>query len=143
VLHGHTEAVLALSVARGHLVSGSYDMTVQFWDINTLRCVRKCEGHQDAVRVLTAAGDTYEQVQHPADPPPSILGSTCLAPRVNLLTAVGVPVCRCSPGRMTARLAAGKFPTIRLAKSPRGGLPGARQIERLINSRTAGERCIG
>ena len=62
VLHGHTEAVLALSVARGHLVSGSYDMTVQFWDLNTLRCVRKCEGHQDAVRVLTAAGDTFEQV---------------------------------------------------------------------------------
>lgn len=28
VLHGHTEAVLALTVARGHLVSGSYDMSV-------------------------------------------------------------------------------------------------------------------
>ncbi len=60
VLEGHTEAVLALAVsnsAMGHvLVSGSYDTTVRFWDINSgYRCVRKCDGHDDAVRVLTAA----------------------------------------------------------------------------------------
>ncbi|KAK3280071.1 hypothetical protein CYMTET_12078 [Cymbomonas tetramitiformis] len=62
VLHGHAEAVLALTVARGHLVSGSYDMTVRFWDLRNLRCVRKCEGHADAVRVLTSAGENSEQV---------------------------------------------------------------------------------
>lgn len=36
------------------LVSGSYDTTVRFWDLNTLRCMRKCDGHNDAVRVLAA-----------------------------------------------------------------------------------------
>jgi F-box/WD-40 domain protein 7 len=36
------------------LVSGSYDTTVRFWDLNTFRCVRKCDGHFDAVRVLAA-----------------------------------------------------------------------------------------
>jgi WD40 repeat protein len=33
-------------------VSGSYDTTVRFWNLDSLRCVRKCEGHEDAVRVL-------------------------------------------------------------------------------------------
>lgn len=36
------------------LVSGSYDTTVRFWDLNTFRCMRKCDGHNDAVRVLAA-----------------------------------------------------------------------------------------
>jgi F-box/WD-40 domain protein 7 len=56
VLEGHTEAVLALAVGEGVLVSGSYDTSVRFWDLNNgFQCVRKCEGHDDAVRVLTAA----------------------------------------------------------------------------------------
>ncbi len=54
-LEGHTEAVLALAVGSGQLVSGSYDTSVRFWDLNTFRCVRKCDGHEDAVRVLAAA----------------------------------------------------------------------------------------
>jgi len=34
VLEGHSEAVLALAVSpTGHLVSGSYDSTVRFWDL--------------------------------------------------------------------------------------------------------------
>ena len=36
--------------------AGSYDTTVRFWALSTLRCVRKCEGHDDAVRVLAVAG---------------------------------------------------------------------------------------
>ena len=50
------EAVLALAVNENYLVSGSYDTTVRFWDLATLRCVRKCDGHDDAVRVITASG---------------------------------------------------------------------------------------
>lgn len=41
-----------MAVGDSFLVSGSYDTTVRFWNLETLRCVRKCEGHQDAVRVL-------------------------------------------------------------------------------------------
>jgi F-box/WD-40 domain protein 7 len=37
VLEGHTEAVLALAVSDTHLVSGSYDATVRFWDLQTFR----------------------------------------------------------------------------------------------------------
>ena len=37
---------------RAKQVSGSYDTTVRFWNLDSLRCVRKCEGHEDAVRVL-------------------------------------------------------------------------------------------
>ena len=96
VLEGHNEAVLALAVGPSFLVSGSYDTTVRFWALDTLRCVRrvpdalpasvtllrclslhacssmcpgiaasqtlglswmrrKCEGHEDAVRVLAVA----------------------------------------------------------------------------------------
>jgi F-box and WD-40 domain protein 7 len=106
VLEGHLEAVLALAVGNGHLISGSYDTTVstgfatsawaasvrhsfsytssgfsvtlamsclmllgvkgaqdpclplvqvRFWALDSLRCVRKCEGHEDAVRVLAVA----------------------------------------------------------------------------------------
>ena len=28
---------------------------VRFWALDSLRCVRKCEGHEDAVRVLAVA----------------------------------------------------------------------------------------
>lgn len=35
-------------------VSGSYDTTVRFWDAISFRCLRKCDGHADAVRVLAA-----------------------------------------------------------------------------------------
>lgn len=31
------------------------DTTVRFWDLATWRCVRKCDGHEDAVRVLAAS----------------------------------------------------------------------------------------
>jgi len=51
------EAVLALTVMRGHLVSGSYDTTVRFWNTSTFNCVGKFEGHDDAVRVLTSIGE--------------------------------------------------------------------------------------
>lgn len=34
----------------GHLA-----VQVRFWALDTLRCVRKCEGHEDAVRVLAVA----------------------------------------------------------------------------------------
>lgn len=67
VLEGHSEAVLALAVSEESgasstggttrdacLVSGSFDTTVRFWDMTTWRCIRKCEGHADAVRVLVA-----------------------------------------------------------------------------------------
>ncbi len=40
------------STGRAAQVSGSYDTTVRFWNLDSLRCVRKCEGHEDAVRVL-------------------------------------------------------------------------------------------
>jgi WD40 repeat protein len=40
VLQGHNEAVLALAVGPTFLVSGSYDTTVRFWALDTLRCVR-------------------------------------------------------------------------------------------------------
>ena len=40
VLEGHNEAVLALAVGPSFLVSGSYDTTVRFWALDTLRCVR-------------------------------------------------------------------------------------------------------
>ena len=56
VLEGHSEAVLALAVGNGNLISGSYDTTVRFWDLQNFRCIRKCDGHTDAVRVLTADG---------------------------------------------------------------------------------------
>ena len=42
VLEGHNEAVLALAVGPSFLVSGSYDTTVRFWALDTLRCVRCC-----------------------------------------------------------------------------------------------------
>lgn len=28
---------------------------MRFWDLATWRCVRKCDGHEDAVRVLAAS----------------------------------------------------------------------------------------
>ena len=63
VLEGHVEAVLALTVMRGHLISGSYDTTVRFWRNNgTFDCVGKFEGHDDAVRVLTSSGEDAEKV---------------------------------------------------------------------------------
>ena len=40
VLEGHGEAVLALAVGETFLVSGSYDTTVRFWGLDTLRCIR-------------------------------------------------------------------------------------------------------
>lgn len=40
VLEGHGEAVLALAVGDNFLVSGSYDATVRFWSLDSLRCVR-------------------------------------------------------------------------------------------------------
>ena len=40
VLEGHNEAVLALAVGPSFLVSGSYDTTVRFWALESLRCVR-------------------------------------------------------------------------------------------------------
>ncbi len=40
VLEGHNEAVLALAVGPSFLVSGSYDTTVRFWALDSLRCVR-------------------------------------------------------------------------------------------------------
>lgn len=43
VLEGHNEAVLALAVGPTFLVSGSYDTTVRFWALDSLRCVRCTE----------------------------------------------------------------------------------------------------
>ena len=62
MLEGHMEAVLALTVMRGHLISGSYDTTVRFWNTETFQCVGKFEGHDDAVRVLTSTGEDAESV---------------------------------------------------------------------------------
>ena len=45
----------SMSFVDQFLASGSYDTTLRFWDLATWRCVRRCEGHDDAVRVLTAA----------------------------------------------------------------------------------------
>lgn len=66
VLSGHTQAVLALTIAaetdsdeqQGILISGSYDGTLRFWeeDGNHWRCTRLCEGHRDGVRVLASHG---------------------------------------------------------------------------------------
>ena len=58
VMAGHREAVLALTVARGHVVSGSFDASVRFWSTTTpgFPCVAKCDGHEDAVRVLASSG---------------------------------------------------------------------------------------
>jgi len=56
VMAGHQEAVLALAVVRGHVVSGSFDASVRFWGAADagFPCVAKCEGHDDAVRVLAS-----------------------------------------------------------------------------------------
>jgi WD40 repeat protein len=43
VLEGHNEAVLALAVGPTFLVSGSYDTSVRFWALDSLRCVRCAE----------------------------------------------------------------------------------------------------
>lgn len=47
-LEGHSEAVLALAVGRDCLVSGSYDTTLRFWDLATLRCTRQVRGAADS-----------------------------------------------------------------------------------------------
>ena len=44
-------------------MSGSYDTTVRFWNLDSLRCVRKCEGHEDAVRVLAVVNGKVRAVQ--------------------------------------------------------------------------------
>lgn len=62
VLAGHAEAVLALAAARGFLASGSYDSTVRFWSLESMSCVHKCEGHVEAVRVLTSSGPQADMV---------------------------------------------------------------------------------
>ena len=54
VLEGHNEAVLALAVGDTFLVSGSYDTSVRFWSLDTLRCVR-CAGRA-ACRPLVCPG---------------------------------------------------------------------------------------
>lgn len=59
IINGHTEAVLALCVMGGHLVSGSYDTTVRMWGVQSeteFECVGVFHAHNDAVRVLTSAG---------------------------------------------------------------------------------------
>lgn len=53
VLQGHNEAVLALAVGPSFLVSGSYDTTVRFWALDSLRCVRCCILH------LSEVGDLH------------------------------------------------------------------------------------
>lgn len=62
MLSGHHEAVLALTVVRGHVVSGSFDASVRFWSAAQpgFPCVAKCEGHEDAVRVLASTGENAE-----------------------------------------------------------------------------------
>lgn len=54
--------MLALAAARGFLASGSYDSTVRFWSLETMSCVHKCEGHVEAVRVLTSSGPQADMV---------------------------------------------------------------------------------
>lgn len=49
--------MLALAVGDSFLVSGSYDTSVRFWSLDSLRCVRKYVGHEDAVRVLAVVED--------------------------------------------------------------------------------------
>jgi WD40 repeat protein len=39
-----------------HIPPPAADTTVRFWDLTTFRCVRKCDGHDDAVRVLASSG---------------------------------------------------------------------------------------
>ena len=56
------EAVLALTVMRGHLISGSYDTTVRFWNTETFQCVGKFEGHDDAVQCSPPRGRGSESV---------------------------------------------------------------------------------
>ena len=40
------------------MYSGSDDTTIKVWDVQTLKCVKTLEGHEDNVRVL-AVGDRY------------------------------------------------------------------------------------
>ena len=52
-LQGHTPAVKALvPCARGKLASGSYDGTIEVWDVATGHCERTLRGHGNLVMVL-------------------------------------------------------------------------------------------
>ncbi|KAF5749836.1 zinc finger CCCH domain-containing protein 48-like [Tripterygium wilfordii] len=51
-LEGHTSAVTCLTVGAMGLYSGSMDQTIRAWDLNTLKCTHKLNGHNDVVMSL-------------------------------------------------------------------------------------------
>ncbi|XP_059438087.1 zinc finger CCCH domain-containing protein 48-like [Corylus avellana] len=51
-LKGHTSDVVALTVGRERLYSGSKDHTIRVWDHKTLECVMTLDGHADTVTSL-------------------------------------------------------------------------------------------
>ncbi|KAF8034119.1 hypothetical protein BT93_C0407 [Corymbia citriodora subsp. variegata] len=44
-LRGHTQGVVSLTIGRDRLYSGSIDLTIRVWDLNTLECVQELVGH--------------------------------------------------------------------------------------------------
>jgi hypothetical protein len=60
VLHGHSDAVssVAFSPNGKHIVSGSFDKTIQLWDAETGEMLRPpLEGHEGHVRAVTFSPD--------------------------------------------------------------------------------------
>jgi WD40 repeat protein len=52
-LHGHTAAVLSLTLLDSHLLfSGSYDQTIRIWDLSTWSCIQTLKGHGGGVKAL-------------------------------------------------------------------------------------------
>ena len=52
-LHGHSGEVRCLAVVGKKLYSGSWDRTIQVWDLDTHKYVASLEGHTSGVRCLT------------------------------------------------------------------------------------------
>ena len=59
-LEGHTDAVSALVVCHGRIVSGSWDGSMRVWDVESGDCLQVLEGHTDEIfsAAFNYEGDT-------------------------------------------------------------------------------------